>query len=102
MDLYSLWVGMPEFKQIKIKPFKKCKIFIDSDSSYINIRFENKNDFNSCGLGCYYDGHNFYVGSRTELSSLIKQKITNKTKSIWHPHKPHKDPDRGVYVYDNT
>lgn len=88
-DASSEWVGMPEFIQEKIHPFKKCCIFVGDDNSRIYIRFENKEDFDNCGFGEYYDGKNFYFDSRDLLASVINQKITNKTKSIWHPFKSH-------------
>lgn len=49
------WVGMPEFVQEKQKPFAQ-----------IIFRFDNENDLN-------------------EFSKLIGQKLTQKTKSAWHP-----------------
>ena len=49
------WKDMPEFIQEKQDPFAK-----------IIVRFENENDLN-------------------EFSEIIKQKLTPKTKSIWHP-----------------
>jgi len=63
------WEGMPEFVQPEQKPFSK-----------IIIRFETEEDLN-------------------EFSELIGQKLTPKTKSIWHPklvrgkhsHKRYKD-----------
>ena len=56
------WVGMPEFVQKKKEPFSK-----------ITIRFETEADLQ-------------------EFAELIGQKLTPKTKSIWHPHKPHRSP----------
>lgn len=53
------WVDMPEFVQEKKKEFSK-----------IIVRFEDEE-------------------SLQEFSELIKQKLTPKTKSIWHPYKPH-------------
>lgn len=50
------WVNMPEFVQKKV----------DIEYHKILVRFENKEDLE-------------------EFSKLINQKITNKTKSIWHP-----------------
>lgn len=50
-----LWKNMPEFKQEKERPFSK-----------IIIRFETEEDLN-------------------EFSEMIGQKLTPKTKSIWHP-----------------
>ena len=49
------WVGMPEFVQEKQKPF-----------ATIIVRFETAEDL-------------------AEFSEMIKQKLTPKTKSIWHP-----------------
>ena len=49
------WENMPEFKQEKEKPFSK-----------VICRFENEHDLN-------------------EFAELIGQKLTPKTKSIWHP-----------------
>ena len=49
------WVGMPEFVQEQQKPY-----------SQIICRFENEEDLQ-------------------EFAQLIGQKLTNKTKSIWHP-----------------
>ena len=49
------WKNMPEFKQEKERPFSK-----------IIIRFETEEDLN-------------------EFSEMIGQKLTPKTKSIWHP-----------------
>ena len=49
------WGGMPEFVQEKQEPHSK-----------IIVRFENEDDLQ-------------------EFASLIGQRLTNKTKSIWHP-----------------
>ncbi|MCB1711160.1 MAG: hypothetical protein KDH96_01380 [Candidatus Riesia sp.] len=49
------WKDMPEFVQEKQEPFSK-----------IIVRFETEEDLN-------------------EFSKLIGQKLTPKTKSIWHP-----------------
>jgi hypothetical protein len=49
------WTGMPEFEQKSQKPF-----------SMIKVRFENEEALN-------------------EFAELIGQKLTPKTKSIWHP-----------------
>lgn len=63
------WKDMPEFEQEKQEPFSK-----------INVRFETEEDLN-------------------EFAELIGQKLTPKTKAIWHPYKPHrkKGPKR-VYT----
>lgn len=49
------WEGMPEFIQEKQTPYAK-----------IIIRFENEEDLK-------------------EFAEIIGQKLTKKTKSIWHP-----------------
>lgn len=54
-DVYEEWTGMPEFKQEKQEPYAK-----------IIVRFESEEDLQ-------------------EFAQLIGQKLTNKTKSIWHP-----------------
>ena len=54
-DMFPEWEGMPEFVQEKQEPFSK-----------IIVRFETEDDLN-------------------EFANLIGQKLTPKTKSIWHP-----------------
>jgi hypothetical protein len=49
------WVGMPEFVQEKQEPY-----------SQIIVRFNSEEDLQ-------------------DFAKLIGQKLTNKTKSIWHP-----------------
>lgn len=61
------WVGMPEFVQEAKKP-----------AAQIIVRFETEADLQ-------------------EFASLIGQKLTTKTKSIWHPYKPHKIQDKKVW-----
>lgn len=51
----SLWKGMPEFVQEDDPPYKK-----------LIINFRNEEDYK-------------------EFADLIKQKLTEKTKSIWFP-----------------
>ena len=53
------WKGMPEFVQEKKDAYAK-----------IVIRFDNEEDLQ-------------------DFAKLINQKLTNKTKSIWHPYKSH-------------
>lgn len=53
------WKGMPEFVQEKKEPFAK-----------IIIRFETEDDLKN-------------------FATLINQKLTQKTKSIWFPYKSH-------------
>lgn len=53
------WIGMPEFVQEKKEPFKT-----------LIVRFETEQDF-------------------LDFQKAIDQKMTIKTKSIWHPFKSH-------------
>jgi len=54
-NVYDEWKNMPEFVQDKQEPFAK-----------IIVRFDSQEDLD-------------------EFSKLIGQKLTPKTKSIWHP-----------------
>ena len=63
----SEWQQMPEFVQEKQEPFAQ-----------IIFRFENEDDLDA-------------------FAELIGQKLTGKTKSAWHPHHPHRDPERRIY-----
>jgi hypothetical protein len=53
------WVNMPEFIQGKQRPY-----------STLIVRFATKEDLD-------------------DFSKLVGQKLTNRTKSIWHPFKSH-------------
>jgi len=64
-DWKKEWTGMPEFVQEKQEPFSK-----------IIIRFETEEDL-----------HDF--------AQLIGQKLTPKTKSIWHPFRSHWNGEKG-------
>ena len=61
------WVGMPEFVQEKKEPYKT-----------LIVRFETEQDYN-------------------DFAKLIEQKLTPKTKSIWHPFKSHWGLEKKVY-----
>jgi len=61
------WVGMPEFVQEKKYPYKT-----------LIVRFETEQDYN-------------------DFAQLIGQKLTSKTKSIWHPFKSHCGLEKKVY-----
>ena len=63
----SEWQQMPEFVQEKQEPFAQ-----------VIFRFESEDDLQ-------------------EFAELIGQKLTAKTKSAWHPHRPHRDPERRIY-----
>jgi hypothetical protein len=58
---------MPEFQQERKKPV-----------SQITVRFETQDDMDN-------------------FAELIGQKLTLKTKSIWHPHRPHKLANKKVW-----
>jgi hypothetical protein len=66
-DPYPEWTGMPEFVQEKKEPFKQ-----------LIIRFETEEDY-------------------LDFQKRIEQKLTNKTKSIWHPFKSHWGLEKKVY-----
>lgn len=60
----SHWWGMPEFVQNKKEPHAK-----------IIVRFESEDDLQ-------------------DFARIIGQKLTKKTKSIWHPFKSHWRKDK--------
>ena len=64
---HSEWRQMPEFVQEKQEPFAQ-----------ITFRFETEQDLQ-------------------DFAELIGQKLTAKTRSAWHPFRPHRDPERRVY-----
>lgn len=53
------WQGMPEFVQQKQEAY-----------ATLTVRFDSEEDLQ-------------------EFAALIGQKLTQRTKSIWHPHRPH-------------
>lgn len=82
------WVGMPEFVQEKQEPFKKIKVeFIDG--SYLFVRFENESDHGKYKYMCHKFNFCNVTATRSLFSKVSKQKITDKTKSIWFPFKSH-------------
>ena len=62
------WIEMPEFVQNKKEPYAK-----------IVFRFEDEE-------------------SLQEFAELIGQKLNKKTKSSWHPYKPHKNENKKEWV----
>ena len=64
----NLWTGMPEFIQEKKEPYAK-----------IIFRFEGEEDLQ-------------------EFAKMIGQKLTKKTKSSWHPFKPHRRESKMVWI----
>lgn len=67
-DKHPEWVGMPEFVQEKKEPFKE-----------LIVRFETEGDYK-------------------DFADAINQKLTIKTKSIWHPFKSHWGLSKKVYI----
>lgn len=68
METQEEWVGMPEFNQQKKQPF-----------ATIIVRVETEQDLQN-------------------LAERLEQKLTPKTKSIWFPFKPHRLPNKQVWV----
>ena len=68
---YEDWQAMPEFVQEKKEPYK-----------VLTVRFETEQDY-------------------IEFQELIAQKLTAKTKSIWHPFKSHWGLKKMVYKDGN-
>jgi hypothetical protein len=67
------WKDMPEFVQEKKKPFAQ-----------IVFRFETQEDLD-------------------QFAFIIGQKLTSKTKSAWHPYKPHcGGPNSGKRYVDES
>jgi hypothetical protein len=63
-----LWAGMPEFQQEEQEPYAK-----------IIFRFENEKDLQ-------------------DFANKIGQSLTPRTKSSWHPFKPHRRDTKEVWV----
>lgn len=86
-NAFDIWQGMPEFKQEKQRPYHH--IIAHCGEQRVNIRFENQDhldDFNSImGFEFTHDDKEFRFDSPEKLQEQMGQKITNKTKSIWHP-----------------
>lgn len=69
----DLWDGMPAFTQDKQEPYAK-----------MTVRFNSEQDLQ-------------------EFASLIGQKLTKKTKSIWHPFKSHfREGEQPVWFSDES
>lgn len=85
------WINMPEFVQHKIKPFHLIKA--NDKHGNINIRLkepEALEGFNKAmGFDFTTDDKGLRIECRKDLGEKLKQKITDKTKSIWFPFKSH-------------
>jgi len=66
-DKYPEWVDMSEFVQEKKEPYKE-----------LIVRFETEEDYKN-------------------FEEIIGQRLTIKTKSIWHPFKSHWGLEKKVY-----
>lgn len=64
----DLWGGMPDFDQKKQEPYAK-----------ITFRFETEGDLD-------------------EFAEMIGQKLTKRTKSSWHPFKPHRRETKEIWT----
>ena len=82
---------MPRFVQNKQAPTHAIKAV--DDIGVINIRFETEADLTSfneiIGFEFTTDDKSFRIESRKWLAEKLGQKITDKTKSMWHPFKSH-------------
>lgn len=91
----TLWVGMPEFEQDKVEPYhmitaiERCDVMDFKEPQQIKIRFDsedNLKDFSEkVNVHLTKGDKVFYFDSLEVLQNQIGQKLTNKTKSIWHP-----------------
>jgi hypothetical protein len=69
-DWVQEWKDMPEFVQDKVEPYAK-----------IIIRFDSEEDLQ-------------------DFAKIIGQKLTKKTKSIWHPFKSHWGSVKKIWTYE--
>ena len=95
--LDSHWIGMPEFIQDKIEPYKKITLKL-KDGGSLYIRFRNSSDFNLFSSRLTEYNNIMKDLSRDNISEITEQKITNKTKSIWFPFKSHWGLEKKVYI----
>jgi hypothetical protein len=87
---------MPEFKMDKIIEIKRIAR-IGARSIY--VRFRNIDDLNALKDQClYYNAKEFFFLSLDDFTKASKQKITEKTKSIWFPYKPHRSGVKMRYI----
>jgi len=102
-DWASYWDGMPSFDQKKVTPHHLLKV-TKPCGAVINTRFadaESLRDFNSkIGLTITQDTKVLHIPATPWFANLIDQKLTEKTKSIWHPERSHWGGIR--YKYEST
>lgn len=90
------WDGMPEFVQIKQEQIKR-KCIIGERSIF--IRFENHEDLERFKCRAPFSNEKeIFFHSQEELGKAAEQKITEKTKSIWFPFKPHSSGVKRRYI----
>lgn len=85
------WVGMPEFVQEKVKEYAKIECLFD-DGTRIFCRFDDEQSFSKFVMNSPISNDDYktiHFGTRENLARCSEQKITDKTKSIWFPHKSH-------------
>ena len=70
-DWQQHWVGMPEYEQENLSPYKTLK-----------INFRNEEDVK-------------------KFSELLQQNITDKTKSIWFPEYDREKPSNFLFISDD-
>jgi len=90
--MHEIWTGMPEFNQKKQVPYHL--LVIQHDYGTLRIRFATKDDLDE--FNALYDFEispdikEITIGCPVEFGKRINQKITTKTKSTWHPFRPHR------------
>ena len=99
------WLGMPEFIQEKKTVFRVVSFNIGTRK--IIVRFNNQEDVDAFSLHSNMmlsSGYNKFTLNNNEsnyLSEVFKQKITNKTKSIWFPFKSHWGLGRKYWISES-
>lgn len=93
-----LWESMPKFNQEKVEPYKLVKMVVEGTP--LNIRFETSEDYlKYCTIMRDVKIKNT---TREQLSCLLEQKLTKKTKSIWYPFKSHWSGNQSHWVSKTT
>ena len=93
----NFWLSMPRFDQKKVEPFKLLKLTVNETP--LNIRFETEENYRD-----YLDiisRTDLDCTSRKDLSEILGQKITEKTKSIWHPFRSHWSGDTSHWITED-
>lgn len=103
--MFDYWEGMPRFVQNKQKPYHKALIITGHGD--INVRFDKYKDWHDfCDridfidkslFGSYDLTSEIFISDRGSLNQILDQKITDKTKSVWYPYKPHSSGEKEYY-----